>query len=57
MNSLLPSFFVLVIRLDYKASRVIILFRERPKPIKNPFSSKLYMFSAVILYFSMTIAS
>src|SRR6266487_5658277 len=57
INSRLLSCLDFVIRPDSKAALVIILLRERPKPIKKPFSSKLYMFSAVIRYFSITIAS
>jgi hypothetical protein len=57
MNLWLPSYFDLVIHLDSNVALDIILFSDRPNPIKNPFSSKLYIFLAIILYFSMTIAS
>jgi len=57
INSRLLSCFDFVTLLDFNASKAITLFKERLKPIINPFSSKLYMFSAVILYFSITMAS
>jgi len=57
INSRLSSYFDLVTCLNFNASKVIILFKERLKLIRKPFSSKLYMFSAVILYFLITIAS
>jgi hypothetical protein len=50
-------YFDLVICLDSNITLVIILFKDRPKPIKKPFLSKLYMLSAVIRYFLIIIAS
>ena len=57
MNSRLLSYFTLVIQPNSRVALVIILFKDRLYLIKNPFSSKLYMFSAVIRYFLITIAS
>ncbi len=57
INSRLPSCFAFLIRPNFNASFVITLLKERPQPIINPFSSKFHMFSAVILYFLITMAS
>ena len=57
INSLFLSYLFLLIRPESNASLALILFKERLKPIIKPFSSKLYMFSAVIQYFLMTIVS
>ena len=57
INSRLLSCFAFLIRLDFNASFVITLLKERLQLIINPFSSKFYMFFAVILYFLITIAS
>jgi hypothetical protein len=50
-------YFILVIRPDSRAVLVKTRFKDRPYPIKNPFSLKLYIFSAVIRHFVITIAS
>ena len=57
INSLFLSYLFLLIRLESNASLTIILFKERLKPIIKPFSLKLYMFSAIIQYFSIIIVS
>src|SRR4051794_12195683 len=50
MNSLLPSCEAPSIGLLFNASLERIRFIDLARPIKNPFSSKLYMFEGVILY-------
>ena len=57
INLQLLSYFALVIYPDFKASYTIILFIIRLNLIKKPFSLKLYMFSAIIRYFLIIIAS
>ena len=57
INSRLLSCFDLVTRPDFKAYIVITRFNDLPKPIRNPFLSKLYMFLAVIWCFLITRAS
>ena len=57
INSRLLSCFAFLIRLNFNASFVITLLKERLQLIINPFLSKFYMFSAVILYFLIIIAS
>jgi hypothetical protein len=56
-NLQLLSYFTLIIRLDFNIVLIIILFNKRLNPIKNPFLLKLYMFSAIILYFLIAIIS
>jgi len=57
INLQLLSYLDFIICSNFNAFKVITLFKERLKLIINPFLSKLYMFSAVILYFLMTMAS
>jgi len=57
INSLLLSCLFLVICLKFNVSLAIILFNWQLKLIINPFLLKLYMFSTIIWYFSIIIAT
>src|ERR1700753_3587068 len=57
MNSLLPSWLARVVRFFFNESIEMTRLVDLEKPIKKPFSSKLYVFVGLMSYFSTFSAS